>query len=104
MSIILELTPEEEILLRNAANKHGKDLGTFTKEAALIVAKNSAEGAIPLERERRWEMLAKAGREASRKAQEDLKAHGISFVYEDEQGNLVREYPDGTTLPYAKEL
>jgi hypothetical protein len=42
--------------------------------------------------------LEKRIRLAGKRAREEARKHGTYVVYEDDDGNIVREYPDGTIV------
>ncbi len=92
MSITLELTPQEEELVRNAAQEKGQTVTLFLKERVF-------RDLIPSERweahsDALWQQLSSAGEEAGRYARDRARATGSSVVYA--KGNeIVEEMPDG---------
>lgn len=86
MSILLELTPEEETTLRSAAEAQGQDIAVFLKSLALATARKSAL-------QRRWDA---AGEAATQEARARLHSKGIGVVYE-KNGSIIEQLPDGTT-------
>lgn len=87
MSIVLELTPEEETTIRFAAEAKGQDVSAFLKSLALATA-----------RKLNW---AAAGEAATQEARTRLHSKGIVVVYE-KSGIVVEELPDGTIRPFEK--
>lgn len=85
MSIVLELTPEEETTLRSAAEAKGQDIAGFLKSLALATARKSTL-------QRKWDA---AGEAATVEARARLRSKGIGLVYE-KNGAVVEELPDGT--------
>lgn len=85
MSIILELSPEEETSLRSVAEAQGQDVAAFLKSLAVATIKKSAF-------QRKWDA---AGEAATVEARARLHSKGIGVVYE-KDGVIVEELPDGT--------
>jgi len=97
MSITLELTPQEEELVRSTASKFGQTPGSFVRETVL----NSLHAFKP-ETTVEWDKWASVGTAATLAARADLRAHGISSVYQ-KDGVIVEELPDGTIQPLTVE-
>lgn len=98
MSITIELTPEEEILLRDAAHKSGMERTLFAKEAVIRTARNVA----PSEERTLADTIAyfnRMGEEASRDARAELHAKGLPIVYA-KDGKIWEETPDGANRIY----
>jgi len=94
MSITLELTPQEEELVRNAARESGQPMDLFLKERAF---RGLAEASFPQESssaESTWSRLKRAGEAAGRDAIARAHSLGLGVVYSQE-GAVVEELPDG---------
>ena len=85
MSILLELTPEEETTLRSAAEAKGQDVSAFLKSLAIATARKSSL-------QQRWNA---AGEAATQEARTRLHDKGIGVVYE-KNGSIVEELPNGS--------
>jgi hypothetical protein len=89
MSIILELSPEEQSLLERAAAAAGSDVATYIRQRVF-----SAAPSLPAAEDELAFLQAQA-QTAIRTAQQNQLAQGIGYVFSRE-GNVVRHNPDGT--------
>lgn len=87
MTITLELTPEEEKLLHEAAAAEGTDAVGYIRNLVFATARQEID--VPLH-------PREADLRAVQVAQADLLAKGIGYVYQKEDGTIVRHLPDGT--------
>ena len=94
MSITLDLSQEEELLLRQAAQAAGsRDVVAYIRQQvfAALPASSPAQDADTST----LDFLRSEGRTATRTAREDLLAGGIGYVYATDTA-LIRHHPDGT--------
>jgi phosphoglycerate dehydrogenase-like enzyme len=96
MSIVLDLSPEEEADLRRAAEAQGQEVTDYIKTLVLATARNIDSEAE--ERRAMWQKWDAAGRAATEEARRELHAQGIGVVY-GLDGVVVEELPDGTIRP-----
>lgn len=90
MSILIDLTLEEEAALRREADVLGMDLPTFIRRRVLFAAPPP-----PPETDNDLAFLHADGITAVREAQRLLLAQGIGYVYARDDGAVVRCLPDG---------
>lgn len=88
MSITLELSPEEELRLRQAANSRGMDVAAYVRQKVFALEPQpfTANDAT---------FLMQEGNRAVRTAQQELRASGVGYVF-GRDGKIVRREPDGT--------
>jgi hypothetical protein len=92
MSITLELSREEELLLQHAAHAAGsRDVASYIRQTILaaLTAPNEAQDQDTLT------FLRAEGRNAVLAGQKDLLARSIAYVYVKDT-ELIRHHPDGT--------
>jgi LPS sulfotransferase NodH len=90
MSITLDLSREEELLLQQAARAAGsRDVASYIRQQlfAALPAANASRDDL--------DFLRTEGRNAVRASQQDLIDKGISYVYA-ANTDLIRHHPDGT--------
>ena len=101
MNITLELTTEEETLLRQAAAAEGTDVDAYIRRRVFATGKGPLFPDAPNlptgEDDRAF--LQKAGTAAVRDARNALLVQGIDYVYRRTDGQVVRHLPDGTEEP-----
>lgn len=92
MSIVLELSPEEEALLEREAQVRGMDITTYVRERVFAPEANrqrQAAGQVDIE------FLRKEGLSAVRNAQKNLLIQNIGYVFS-RDGRIVRHNADGS--------
>lgn len=87
MSVILELSPEEEAFLQREAQARGLDITDFIRER--VFAPSVEEESPDLK------FLREEGIKAVRAAQEDLLRRNIGYVYS-RDNVIVRHHADGS--------
>ena len=90
MSITLELSPEEETLLREAAQAAGNpNVAAYIRQSVLSTLADSGR------RESDLDFLREEAEKAVRSAQTELMRQGIEYVYL-KDNSLIRHFPGGS--------
>ena len=92
MSLIIDLTPDEEATVRARAAKQGVDVSAFVREKLFPVAESASEVDVEAAEFARWKQ---AGQNAAEAATDRLLERGIGYVY-GRNGGVYRRRPDGT--------
>lgn len=99
MSITIELTQDEENLLRRAAEVRGQEISAYVKTLALTTAQSERLEFFSTNSEAVWQRLSEAGHAATTKARATLRDRGVASIYRNEEGLIVEELPNGTIRP-----
>jgi hypothetical protein len=87
VSITLELSPEEDALLRREAQRHGMNITEYIRNRVFAPLNDSESDDL--------KFLRAAGTAAIHAAQTDLLARNIGYVYS-RNGVIVRRHADGS--------
>ena len=92
MSLLIELTPDEEAAVRARAAKQGVDVSAFVREKLFPVTETASDVDAEAADFARWKQ---AGQNAAEAATDRLTKRGIGYVY-GRNGSVYRRRPDGT--------